>query len=79
MSGKDVSRENYFEVAEALHCWLSLNHEGQFSETYKLLCRSRFNPGPLWSESRCETENAYVSEITAENALELMEAVESFL
>lgn len=74
-----VDRENYFDVAEALHAWLSLNHEGQWSETYKLLCRSRFKPGPMWRESRVESENFYFAEITAENAARLMDEIEAIL
>jgi hypothetical protein len=74
-----VDQDNYFDVAEALHAWLSLNHEGQWSDTYRLLCRSQFKPGASWSESRVEAENPYFSEITADNALALMEAVEAQL
>jgi hypothetical protein len=74
-----VTDENYFELAEAVHAWLSLNHEGQWSDTYRLLCRSKFNPGPMWSESRVESENPYFTEITAENAEQLMQAIDQFL
>lgn len=74
-----VDRENYFDVAEALHCWLSLNHKGQWSDAYRLLCRSQFKPGPMWTESRCEAENPFVPEITAENAERLMNEVEAIL
>ena len=75
----NVTTENYFDIAEALHAWLSLNHEGQWSETYKLLCRSQFRPGASWSESRVEAENEYYPEINADNAADLMDAVEAIL
>lgn len=74
-----VDTENYFDVAEALHAWLSLNHEGQSSDTYALLCRSQFNPGPSWSESRVERDNFYFAEIDADNVERLMGEVEAFL
>lgn len=56
-----------FELAEALHCYLTLNHEGQSSFKYLLLCKSEFRPGPMWSESRCEIENDIYPTITEEN------------
>lgn len=32
-----VDGENYCDIAEALHCWLTLNHEGMSSKHYELL------------------------------------------
>jgi len=70
---RTITEDNYFEFAEALHCWLSLNHEGQSSKHYYLLCRSEFRPDQLWSESRCEAENEVYRLITEENFEELFE------
>lgn len=74
-----INSENYFDYAEALHCFLTLHHEGQNSTKYALLCRSQFKPGPLWSESRCEAENEYYAEITEENYQDLFEQLEKYL
>lgn len=76
---KTINSENYFDYAEALHCFLTLWHEGQTSLKYKLLCRSQFKPGPLWSESRVETENDYYAEINEENYKALFNELEQYL
>lgn len=73
MSTNEVTAENYFDVYEACYTWLSLNHEGQWSPAYELLCKSEFNPGPMWSEHRVVDENPYYGEITRENVEELVE------
>lgn len=41
-----------FDVLAAAYAWCSLNHQGQGSLQYALLCEIPFHPGPLWSESR---------------------------
>jgi len=74
-----ITSENYFDVAEALHCFLTLNHEGQGSEKYASLCASKFSPGPLWSEARCERENYIYPEITEENWQEIDAALIVFM
>jgi hypothetical protein len=73
-----VDAENYFEYAEALHAWLSLNHNGQHSVEYVLLSSSQFKPGFMWSESRVKHENSVYGEITYENCVELMTEVSFF-
>lgn len=55
-----------FEICEAIYCYASLNHDGQWSELYRILCESPFRPGPLWSESRCLKENSYIERITTD-------------
>ena len=77
--GLVVDSENYFEIAEALHCWLSLNHAGQWSDTYAMLCRSKFKPGPLWSESECEARNEFVSQINESNVRETFENLTAYM
>jgi hypothetical protein len=62
-----IDKENYFDIAEAIHCYLSLNHDGQWSDKYAALCASKFIPGPLWNETRCIDENYYFSEINDGN------------
>lgn len=74
-----IDSENYFDYAEALHCFLTLNHEGQWSEKYAALCASEFKPGRLWSESRVEVENPVYSEITEENWEALTVELAAFL
>lgn len=36
-----------FAAAQGLHWWLSENHEGQWSEEYRMLCELDYNPGAL--------------------------------
>lgn len=74
-----INHDNYFEVAEAIHCYCSLNHSGQASEQYSILSRSQFKPSPTWTETRCEIENEFYSEINDENVSELFEELEKFL
>lgn len=73
-----IDSENVGELAEALHCYFSVNHEGQWSEKYELLCQSVFSPGPLWSESRVIEENYLYPEINESNYLELFNAVNTY-
>lgn len=74
-----VDNENYFEIAEALHCYLTLNHRGLFSEEYELLCMSQFKPGSMWSETRCEEENVYYNEINENNFKRLFEELTTYI
>jgi len=75
----DINSENYFDVAEALHCYLSLNHNGQWSDEYRMLCQSKFKPSPMWSESRCLEENFYCEEITQDNCETVFNDLEQFM
>jgi len=61
----EVDYDNFFGVAEALHAVLTLWHAGQYSETYRLLCRSKFKPGMAWRESDVEIENEFFTDIEA--------------
>ena len=54
---QDEMDHEYFEAYEAVHAFLSLTHEGQFSWQYRMLSGSEFNPGPMWSEDRVMAEN----------------------
>lgn len=74
-----IDNENYFEIAEALHCYYTLNHEGQASELYQALCESKFKPGMLWSETVVIAENSYFHEITDNNWKQLKENLEQYL
>ncbi len=74
-----IDNDNYFEVAEAIHAWLTLNHEGQASDTYRMLCQSEFKPGMLWSESDVELENEYYPEINDKNIESLFNQLTDFL
>ena len=74
-----IDNDNYFDVAEALHCWLTLNHRGISSVEYYLLCKSEFKPGYFWSESQVETENYYYNEIDDSNFERLFNELETFL
>jgi hypothetical protein len=66
-----ITQDHYFEIAEAIHCFASLNHSGQWSELYAVLCQSEFSPGVLWSETRCLADNEYVNELTEETCIQL--------
>ena len=77
--GHNINSENYFCYAEAIHCFASLNCGGQASELYSILSRSEFKPGPLWSETICEKENAVYTEINEENCADLFEELTAFL
>lgn len=57
----EVTEDNYFDIAEALHAVLTVWHDG--GRGYALLCRSQFKPGMGWSESNVEEENEYYAEI----------------
>ena len=76
---KVIDEENFFEFAEALHAFFSLNHEGQTSEFYECLSRSQFNPSFSWSESKVIEENSYFNEVNESNAVDLFEELEAFL
>lgn len=64
-----VTESNYFEVAIALHTFLTVNHEGQGSTKYQLLSRSPFNPGPMFSESSYLEDNEDSEEYQAISAM----------
>lgn len=71
-----------YDVYDAIHCYLSVNHEGQGSKKYELLSRSVFKPGPLWSETRMMLENPYyenVSLLSDEEIEQLMTKCEAML
>ena len=51
-----------FQVMAAAYAWCSLNHGGQWSPEYALLCAIDFNPEQSWSESRELEENEYAPE-----------------
>lgn len=53
-----------FQVHAAAYAWLSLNHGGQGSRQYALLCAIDFNPGPMWSETRELEENTFADEVS---------------
>ena len=73
-----IDSENFFDVAEAIHCFCSLNHEGQSSDLYSILSRSEFRPGPMWSESVVEIENCFYNELTEKNVPHYFEALNNF-
>lgn len=79
MSQIEINQDNYFEIAEAIHCYASLNHTGLWSDLYSVLSMSEFRPGMLWSESRCEEENEYVSLLDDETCIELAQKLNEFL
>jgi len=61
---------------------LTLYHAGQWSKKYELLCRSKFRPGPTWSEQRVIEENYFFDEIERYNDDELeqlMNELEQFM
>lgn len=62
---------NLFEIAEAVHCYATLNHNGMSSDLYLVLSQSLFQPGPLWTETRCLEENEYVSLLDDETCIDL--------
>jgi hypothetical protein len=74
-----IDFDNYFEVAEAVHLFCTLNHSGQNSTLYSILSRSTFKPGPLWTETRAEKENEIYPEITEENVEDTFERLCVFL
>lgn len=74
-----VNEDNYFEVAEAIHCFCTLNHSGQTSELYSILSRSEFKPGAAWSETQVEQENYFYPELTEQNVSEIFEELTTFL
>lgn len=66
-----LDETNQFEIAEAVHCYATLNHDGLTSDLYLVLSQSLFQPGPLWTETRCLAENEYVSLLDDESCIEL--------
>jgi len=41
---KEITSENYFEAAYALHWYCANYHKGQWSAKYELLCRLNYKP-----------------------------------
>ena len=76
-----LNEDHCFDQAEALHCYLSLNHEGQWSKRYKLLCRSKFKPSPLWSESKVVNNEFYceIERLDDDQLEKLMDEMDDFL
>jgi len=76
-----IDATNVFDIAAALHAFLTYNHEGQGSERYSLLSRSEFKPGPMWEPGEEADENEWYSAIESldDYALgELMDRVKNF-
>ncbi len=74
-----IDESNYFDIAEAMHCFLSLNHEGQTSDKYGALCQSDFRPGVHWTETRCTATNDYFEMITEDNWEQVNNDLRSYL
>ena len=57
----DLYDEEYveFQIHAAIYTYASLNHRGQWSDLYGILCSSEFNPGHMWKESREIEENEF--------------------
>lgn len=72
-----VNKENYFDVAEALHVWLSLNHAGQFSMEYMILGLLDFNPGLNWTEQSVIDGNEFYPMITKDNYLDAFNSIKA--
>lgn len=70
---------NYFDVAEAIHCYCILWHSGQNSELYSILSRSQFKPSPTWTESEVELENEFYNELTEDNVRQYFENLTKFM
>lgn len=71
-----LDETNQFEIAEAVHCYASLWHDGKGSDLYSVLSQSEFRPGPLWTETRCLEENEYVSLLDEESCIRLAQELQ---
>lgn len=58
-----------FELVEACYTFACLNHSGQWSDLYSLMCEigQEFKPGMAWSETQVEQENQFYNDIDEEN------------
>ena len=74
-----INSENFFDIAEALYTYCSLNIYGIGSSEYQILCCLDFKPGLLWSESRVEKENPYFDMISNDNFKKIYEELTLFL
>lgn len=74
-----VDSENYFDIAEAIYTFCSLNHGGQSCPLYSILSMSSFRPSPLWSESKVETENYWYCELNENNIQDWNESLEKYI
>ena len=74
-----IDSENVYYIAEAMHCFLTLNHEGQTSDKYGALCRSDFRPGRTWTETRCMATNDYFEMINDDNWEQVNSDLHSYL
>lgn len=74
----EITDDNYFSLYEAVHCYASLNHTGLWSDLYSVLSQSQFEPGALWSETRCLEENEFVSLLDDNTCLSLFEKLEAY-
>jgi hypothetical protein len=75
---KYVNEDNYFDLAEACHCFASLNHGGMHSHLYKMLSRSEFKPGYAWSETTVENENECYSMVNEENIETILDEIDAY-
>ena len=74
-----INADNYFDYAEAVHCFATLSHEGQWSELYSILSRSEFKPGPFWSEHDVVNDNPVYGEIDSDNVAILFSELQEYL
>lgn len=74
-----INDDNYFDYAEAIHCFATLNHEGQNSRLYRVLSASHFRPGIFWTESKCEEDNSVYGELTNDNCEKLFDELCEFI
>jgi hypothetical protein len=74
-----IDNDNFFDIAEAIHCYCTLNHDGKSSELYSILSQSDFKPSPFWSESKVINENEFYNEITENNVSELFNELQNYL
>ena len=59
----DMEDESYvqFQIHAAIYAYASMNHSGQGSDLYRILCCSEFNPGPMWTETEEMDSNEFYS------------------
>ena len=78
-----VTADNALDIAESLHVFLTVNHEGQDSNKYWILCKSQFTPGPMWSEARFlldpPIEYDWISSMDDTELDTLMDSLNTFL
>jgi hypothetical protein len=76
MTMEPVTRDNYFDAAQALYWYANDYHEGQWSELYSILSTLEYRPGLMESEPDESAQPFYDALVSGEiDAVSLRNAI----